>query len=155
LTLIVVGLLIVMLWVQWLRGAFSTPSLLGVDLPPVISSLLASPTTRTLYLLPVPEGSRLVDQRNIEEMEAGKIQASFAGDALESYRLQATRHEIAAFFQYQLGRHGWEQASPDVDSGEELTLSYCMHRHSWCVEISIECGEPDGLAEFQVRGRKK
>jgi len=97
----------------------------------------------------------LIEQRNVNEVEPGKIQASFEDDASESYEVGATQDRVAAFFRYHLDRQGWDRDSTDLASDAELTLSYSMRRHSWTIRIMIERREPSGIARFQVRGRRR
>lgn len=114
----------------------------------------ASPSVVTLYLLPVPQGSTLIRQHNVIQVEPGKTQSDFARDASESYRVSATPQQVAAFFREQLHRQGWIREEPDRESDGKITLSYSMSRYSWAVDIVVEPSDSSGSAVFRVSGRK-
>ncbi len=145
----------VVFWVE-LKGVPSPPpSPAQTSSPLRVPGLRASPSVTTLYLLPVPEGSRLIEHHNVNEVEPGKIQASFEEDALESYEVDAPQDAIASFFHHHLERQGWDQDSTVIAGDAAPTLSYSMRQYSWAVEIVIEGGEPSDLSTFHVRGRKQ
>lgn len=135
------------------QASTDDPQDLGAT-PDATPLLRASPDIATLYLLPVPLGSKLIEQHNVKAVDLGKIQADFRREATESYRVRAAQGPIAAFFRDQLAKQRWVRESPDRRRDGELTLSYSMPAYSWSVRILIAAPDPSGWTWFRVTGRK-